>query len=201
MAWRHDEPPVNRPVVDDFSGDLRMEITVDRKVVEMSETVEVNLGTRILRVQIPSDTRSGGSLGVRGGGNPSRGGGKGNLYIRVWVGKELVGCRRMPAAAEDGTGDIRLAITVDQRAVAEGADIEVDLGGRTIKVRLPKGIVPGTIIRARGAGNPARDGGNGMCISTSGSAKRWSTARDSRRHPSACHELQTCGSEYAEGIK
>jgi nitrous oxidase accessory protein NosD len=89
----------------------------------------------------------------------------------------VLGCRRISASgdraaraeptvnrpiADDFSGDIRLDITVDQRAVAEGAEIEVDLGGRTIKVRLPKGIVPGTIIRARGAGNPARDGGNGI---------------------------------------
>jgi len=69
----------------------------------LGETIEVDVeiaGARtILKIKLPKVIESDYTLRARGYGNPAHdgSGGTGALYIKVHVGREMIGCKRIPA--------------------------------------------------------------------------------------------------------
>jgi len=64
-------------------------------------------------------------------------------------------------AAPQGRGDTRAKLAVSLESVYDGAPARINVGNRTLDVRIPKGIKPGQVIRLAGQGNPGRDGTRG----------------------------------------
>jgi len=92
-----DPRPGERPPAEAGSGDVHLDLTVDRKAVSLGEVVEVNFRGDILKIRIPRDIVPGTTLRARGLGNPDTKGGQGALYIHVHIGAELIGCKRSAA--------------------------------------------------------------------------------------------------------
>ena len=56
--------------------------------------------------------------------------------------------------------DIAAEVTLPFRTAAEGDTVELTVGGRTVKARVPAGIKDGAKLRLRGKGNPSPNGGS-----------------------------------------
>lgn len=141
--------------------DIIKEITVDRNAAAAGESLAVHFDGYALTVKLPKEIQSGTTLLLREAANPTgrERKGFGDVHLRVWVGDDMIGCQRIPSLPKDETGDIHQDITVDRQAAERGDDLEVDVGDRTIKLKLLKDTPPGTILRARGYGNPVHEGG------------------------------------------
>ena len=64
-------------------------------------------------------------------------------------------------AAPQARGDTRAKLAVSLESVYEGSTARISVGGRTLDIRIPKGIKPGQVIRLGGQGAMARDGRRG----------------------------------------
>lgn len=82
------------------------------------------------------------------------GGGAGGGFSDFF--EELFGRRRggpgHPGAGPMPRGDTRARLAVPLEAVYAGSSVRISVGGRTLEVRVPKGIRPGQVIRLKGQG-------------------------------------------------
>jgi curved DNA-binding protein len=78
-----------------------------------------------------------------------------NLFGRGGAGPR--GSARPGARAGAPPADTRAKFAVPLKAVYEGSSVRVSVNGRTLDVRVPKGIKPGQVIRLAKQGNAGRD--------------------------------------------
>ena len=62
-----------------------------------------------------------------------------------------------PGARPQARGDTRAKLAVPLEAVYDGGSVRIGVGGRTLDIRVPKGIRPGQVIRLSGQGNHGGD--------------------------------------------
>ncbi len=67
----------------------------------------------------------------------------------------FTGGRSQPRKGADATGSIQLSF----HEALQGVTRELNVNGRTIKVKIPKGISSGTRVRVKGKGGPGANGG------------------------------------------
>jgi curved DNA-binding protein len=100
----------------------------------------------------------------RGGGQPEfdfeeifAGGGAGGGFSDFF--ESLFGRGAAAGRARGGApvGDTRAKLAVPLKAVYEGSSVRVTVNGKTLDVRIPKGIRPGQVIRLAGQGRGGRD--------------------------------------------
>ncbi len=65
--------------------------------------------------------------------------------------------RRQPRPAKGA--DVQADLSLTFHEALAGATKEINVGGRRVKVKVPKGVADGTKIRLRGKGSPGRNGG------------------------------------------
>ena len=83
------------------------------------------------------------------------GGGAGGGFSDFF--EELFGRRRTPGQRHPGAGpmprgDTRARLAVSLEAVHAGSSVRISVKGRTLEVRVPKGVRPGQVIRLKGQG-------------------------------------------------
>lgn len=83
------------------------------------------------------------------------GGGAGGGFSDFF--EELFGRRRGPGQRPPGAGpmprgDTRARLAVSLEAAYAGSSVRISVGGRTLEVRVPKGVRPGQVIRLKGQG-------------------------------------------------
>lgn len=90
------------------------------------------------------------------------GGGAGGGFSDFF--EEMFGRRRpggRPGAGPAPRGDTRARLAVPLEAVHAGTSVRIGVNGRTLEVRVPKGVRPGQVIRLRGqGGGPAEARGD-----------------------------------------
>jgi molecular chaperone DnaJ len=106
-------------------------------------------------VQIPAGIESGTRLRVRGEGEPSRDGGRGDLFCDVFVSDHPVFERSGP--------DLVCEVPISYAKAALGGTVEVPtVEGETADLAIPRGIQSGELLRLRRRGLPdLRRGGRG----------------------------------------
>ncbi len=105
---------------------------------------------REMAIQIPPGVADGAVRTVRGGGEEGPGG-AGDLHIEVRV-------ERHPLFERDGD-DVRCTVPVSFPQAALGATVEVPTLEGKVKLKVPAGTQPGTVLRLRGKGVPRFGGG------------------------------------------
>ncbi len=106
---------------------------------------------REMDVHIPAGVSDGAVRTVRGGGEEGPGG-AGDLHIEVRV-------EPHPFFERDGD-DVRCTVPVSFPQAALGASIEVPTLEGKVKLKVPAGTQPGTVLRLRGKGIPRFGGGS-----------------------------------------
>jgi curved DNA-binding protein len=108
-----------------------------------------------LRVKIPAGVETGSRVRLAGqGGSGQRGGGAGDLYLRVTV-------RPHPLVRVEGR-DLLLDLPVTAAEAMLGAEVTAPTFEGTVKLKIPAGSQSGRKLRLRGRGLPAlRSGGAG----------------------------------------
>ncbi len=74
--------------------------------------------------------------------------------------QEMFGRRRAgggPGGSASGAGPTRAKVAVPLQAIYRGDPVRVSVGGKSLEVRIPKGIKPGQSIRLAGQGNNGGD--------------------------------------------
>src|SRR5690606_40305133 len=84
------------------------------------------------------------------------GGGAGGGFSDFF--EELFGRRRAGAGPHAGPGgmprgDTRARVAVPLEAVHAGTSVRISLNGRTLDVKVPRGIRPGQVVRLKGQGS------------------------------------------------
>ena len=114
---------------------------------------KTSLRHEIVVVDIPPNTNSGSELKVQGKGNYGKGGGAdGNLLVLVLV-------QPSDHLFREGA-DLILIFPITLKEALEGAQVEVPTLGKSIKIRIPKGVKMGQRLRIKGRGAP-KSNGNG----------------------------------------
>jgi hypothetical protein len=65
------------------TGDLRAEVKIDQLLADQGGQVDVHLGTRSVKVNLPPELMPGSLVQVNGLGDPNRHGGRGDLFLEV----------------------------------------------------------------------------------------------------------------------
>ena len=113
----------------------------------------VTLQTRTLNVKIPRGVKEGQVIRLAGQGAPGAGGARaGDLLLEVHF-------KPHARFRVDGR-DLYLTLPVTPWEAALGAVVEVDLPGRSVKVRIPEGAQSGRLLRVRGKGIPGEPPGD-----------------------------------------
>ncbi len=99
----------------------------------------------VLDIKIPAGVEAGQVLRLRGKGSPGRGKGKpGDALI-------LIAIRSHPLFTRDGN-DISLEVPVALHEAILGAQLDVPTLAGSVRMRLPKGVQNGQVLRLRGRG-------------------------------------------------
>lgn len=109
-------------------------------------------------IQIPRGVMSGEEILLEGYGGPgTSGGAAGNLVVQIRV-------LEHPAFRRDGDNLVhRVALDVWDAALGAKRTIR-GIDGRTFEYEIPAGCQPGSIVRVKDGGMPARDGGRGALL-------------------------------------
>ncbi len=100
-----------------------------------------------LTVEIPAGVESGARLQLRGEGEPSPGGRRGDLFCDIFV-------REHPVFQRQGA-DLFCEVPISYTTAVLGGKIEVPtLEGETYQLAVPKGTQSGQVLRLRGMGLP-----------------------------------------------
>lgn len=135
---------------DAYSGATR-QITLRTPTLDAQG--RVTLQTRTLNVKIPRGVKEGQVIRLAGQGAPGAGGARaGDLLLEVHF-------KPHARFRVDGR-DLYLTLPVTPWEAALGAVIEVDLPGRSVKVRIPEGAQSGRLLRVRGKGIPGEPPGD-----------------------------------------
>ncbi len=94
----------------------------------------------------------GGGFGARGGG-----GGAESIFEQFFTGGRR-GARRTRVEPPAGSGDIECEATLTFDQSIQGTQLELNVDGRAVRVKIPPGVSNGQRIRARGKGRPAGPG-------------------------------------------
>ncbi len=94
----------------------------------------------------------GGGFGTRGGG------GGGESLFEQFFGGGRRGGRRTRVEPPPGSGDIEREVTLTFDQAIQGTQLELNVDGRLVRVKIPPGVANGQRIRARGKGRPAGPG-------------------------------------------
>ena len=84
------------------------------------------------------------------------GGGFSDFFEELF-GRRRAGFGQQGPRGPQPRGDTRAKLAVPLEAVYEGGSVRIGVGGRTLDIRVPKGIRPGQVIRLGGQGNQGGD--------------------------------------------
>ncbi len=105
----------------------------------------------LVKVRIPAGVSDGTTLRVSGaGGAGERGGPAGDLYVALHV----QGDPRFAREGDDLITERKISVAL----AALGGDIDVPTLERPVRIHVPAGTQPDTLMRVRGAGMPRLDG-------------------------------------------
>jgi molecular chaperone DnaJ len=109
-----------------------------------------------VEVEIPEGVQDGQRLRLRGEGNVSSAGERGDLYVFVSVKRE----RRVKRSSSD----LFTLIHISPAEAAEGASKQVWTPSRQVEVEIPAGVDPGEVVRVKNEGMPARRGSGDLYV-------------------------------------
>jgi DnaJ-class molecular chaperone len=139
-------------------ADLEQEVELSLEDVLKGSRVAVDVGAagapRRVEVKIPAGIRDGARVRAAGEGRPgSRGGRRGDLYLRVRV-------RPHPAFERRGD-DLHTSLSVPLTTAVLGGEAEVPTLDGTLGIKVPPGTPIGRVFRLRGQGLPRLESGGG----------------------------------------
>jgi DnaJ-class molecular chaperone len=141
-------------------GDAEATVRLDLLSLISEEPQEVNLtgpdGRRqTLKVRIPGGLRDGGTMRLRGKGQPGRNGGPpGDLHLTLAVTPHAV-------LREKGENDLEMDLPITISEALLGARVEVPTPDGPVRVRVPPGTTGGQKLRIKSRGLRRKGGGRG----------------------------------------
>ena len=113
-----------------------------------------SMNSEIVQVQVPPNTLGGAEIRIEGKGNFGKGGGAdGNLVVRIEV---------QPSSQLFREGaNLLLLVPITLQEALYGSQIEVPTLGKSLKIRVPKGVKMGQKLRIKSKGAPLEGGGFG----------------------------------------
>ncbi len=136
--------------------ETQIELTLEEVLRGTTRTMQIGDGARSRKVEvkIPAGIRDGSRVRVAGEGGPSgRGGGRGDLYLRVKV---------IPHPLFERKGeDLQVPVTVPLTTAVLGGEVSVPTLDGPVGIRVPPGSRPGRVFRLRNHGLPRLEPGGG----------------------------------------
>jgi len=133
-----------------------VELTLEEVLRGTTRTLQIGDGakSRTVEVKIPPGVRDGSRVRVAGEGGPgARGGGRGDLYLRV---------KTIPHPLFERKGeDLQVPVTVPLTTAVLGGEVSVPTLDGPVGIKVPAGSRPGRVFRLRNHGLPRLEAGGG----------------------------------------
>jgi DnaJ-class molecular chaperone len=133
-----------------------VELTLEEVLRGTTRTLQIGDGSRSRKVEvkIPAGVRDGSRVRVAGEGGPgARGGGRGDLYLRV---------KTIPHPLFERKGeDLQVGVTVPLTTAVLGGEVSVPTLDGPVGIKVPPGSRPGRVFRLRNHGLPRLEAGGG----------------------------------------
>jgi DnaJ-class molecular chaperone len=133
-----------------------VELTLEEVLRGATRTLQIGDGSRSRKVEvkIPAGVRDGSRVRVAGEGGPgARGGGRGDLYLRV---------KTIPHPLFERKGeDLQVGVTVPLTTAVLGGEVSVPTLDGPVGIKVPAGSRAGRVFRLRNHGLPRLEAGGG----------------------------------------